>query len=125
MMAATRAVAEDAGSGAGDPRASLLHLANALRTHNLREEALLKDIILSTDAWGAARAAIMTEAHVKEHARLCEALLEIPYAPVELARSAIAAVVDSIREHMDREEEAFLGEDVLRDDIVVANQSGG
>jgi hypothetical protein len=123
MLEVTRAVAQT--TRAGDPRASLLRLADALRVHNRREEELLKDLVLSADAWGATRAAIMTEEHIQEHAQLCEALLEVPYTPVELSVSPILAVIDSIREHMDREEKTFLNEDVLHDDVVIANQSDG
>ena len=128
MMDVTLTIAKGARLGApgrGDLQGCLVRLADALRTHNQREEALLRDIIPSVDAWGPARAAIMTEEHKREHDRLDAALLGIPCTPVEFGAAGIVALVDLIRQHMDREEAAFLGEDVLRDDIVVTNQSGG
>jgi len=103
----------------------LVRLTDAMRAHNLHEEALLRDLIPAVDAWGTARAAIMFEAHTQEHERLYAALVGIPCTPAEFATAGVAALVDLICEHMDREEAAFLGEDVLRDDLVVANQSDG
>jgi hypothetical protein len=111
--------------GCDDLREHLIRLTDAIRMHNLREEALLRDLIPSVDAWGPARAAIMMEVHIQEHDRLYAALLGIPCTPVEFASAGVAALVDLIGEHMDREEATFLGEDVLRDDLVVANQFGG
>jgi hypothetical protein len=106
-------------------REHLVRLTDAMRAHNLHEEALLRDLIPAVDAWGTARAAIMFEQHNQEHERLYAALLGIPCTPAECAAAGVAALVDLIGEHMDREEAAFLGEDILRDDLVVANQSDG
>lgn len=128
LMERTRTIAERASKGApvdDDLRASLVQLADALRRHNLQEEALLGDIIPAVDAWGAARAEIMTEEHVREHAGLYAALLGTPCTPIEFAGAAIDSLLGAMAVHMAREEEAFLGEDVLRDDVVVVTQSGG
>ncbi len=111
--------------GCDDLREHLVRLTDAIRTHNLREEALLRDLIPSVDAWGPARVTIMMEEHIQEHEQLYAALLGIPCTPAEFAAAGVAALVDLIGEHMDREEAAFLGEDVLRDDLVVANQCDG
>jgi hypothetical protein len=111
--------------GCDDLREHLVRLADAIRTHNLREEALLRDLIPSVDAWGPARVAVMVEEHIQEHERLYAALLGIPGTPAEFAVAGVGALVRLIGEHMDREEVAFLGEDVLRDDLVVANQCDG
>jgi hemerythrin HHE cation binding domain-containing protein len=111
--------------GRSDLQGSVVRLAEALRTHNQREEELLRDFIPSVDAWGPARAAIMTEEHKGEHDRLDAALSGVPRTPIEFAAAGIVALVALIRQHMDREEAAFLGEDVLRDDVVVTNQSSG
>jgi hemerythrin len=111
--------------GCDDLREHLVRLTDTIRAHNLREEALLRDLIPTVDAWGPARAAVMIEEHNQEHERLYAALFGIPCTPAEFAVAGVATLVDLIREHMDREEAAFLGEDVLRDDLVVANQSEG
>jgi Hemerythrin HHE cation binding domain len=128
MIDVTLTIAEGARVGApgrGDLQGCVVRLADALRTHNQREEALLRDLIPSIDAWGPARAAIMTEEHKREHDRLDAAMLGVPCTPVEFAAAGIVALVELIRQHMDREEAVFLGEDVLRDDVVVTNQSDG
>ena len=128
IMDVTLTIAKGAGVGASDRsdlHACVVRLADALRTHNEREEELLRDFISAVDAWGPARAAIMTEEHEREHDRLDAALLGVPRTPIEFAVAGIVALVALIRQHMDREEAAFLGEDVLRDDVVVTNQSGG
>ena len=114
-----------AGTGRGDVHASLIRLADAFSTHNSREEALLRELIPSVDAWGPVRAEIMIEEHVQEHARIRAALLGIPFMPIEFAVAGIVALIELIRQHMDREEATFLGDDVLHDDVVVQNQTGG
>ncbi len=93
--------------GCDDLQEHLVRLTDAIRMHNLREEALLRDLIPSVDAWGPARAAIMVEEHVREHERLYAALLGIPCTPAEFAAAGVAALVHLIGEHMDREEPPF------------------
>lgn len=128
MMHVTLTIAKEARVGApgrGGLQGCIVRLADAMRLHNQHEEALLRDLIPTVDAWGHARAAIMTEEHTREHERLDAALLGVPCTPIEFAATGMVALVDLIRQHMDREEAAFLGEDVLRDDVVVTNQSDG
>jgi hypothetical protein len=117
-MAETREVAvrARAGSAAADElHASLRHLAEMVHAHNLREEELLRNVIPALDAWGPARAAVMTDEHIGEHTRLYTALLTIPHTPAETAGVGVLALIALMAEHMDREESAFLGA-VLRDD---------
>jgi hypothetical protein len=128
MMEATRAIAVRwrAGDGGGDElQASVVCLADRVRTHNLREEELLGDVIPDADAWGPARATVMADEHVKEHGRLYTALLGLPCTSAEMAGAGVVALIALLREHMDREEAVFLCEDVLHDDLVVADQHGG
>jgi hypothetical protein len=115
----------DGNGGCGDLTECLVRLAEAVRSHNLREEALLRDLVRSIDAWGEAREAIMTEEHVQEHARLDTALRGISEASPEIAAVGVLALLRLIREHMKREEAVFLSEEVLRDDIIVLAQSDG
>jgi hypothetical protein len=127
LMAGTRAHAERvlSGEGSGDElRASLTRLANAVRAHNVREEELLGDIIQSLDAWGPARAAVMTDEHAKEHTRLHAALLDLR-STEQTSVDSVLALVALMRDHMDREEQIFLHQDVLCDDLVVADQADG
>jgi len=127
-MATTRDIALRAREGDGVSRelqASVICLADRVRMHNLREEELLKDVIPTIDAWGRVRAAIMTAEHIKEHGRLYTALLGIPATSAETAGVDVVALIALMLDHMDREEAAFLNEEVLSDDGVIASQSDG
>lgn len=128
MMAATKVIAVRwrAGEGDGDElRESVFRLADRIRTHNLREEELLRDVIPHADAWGPARAEMMADEHIREHARLHTALLGMPFTTAEMAGAGIVALLALLREHMAREEAVFLCEDVLRDDLIIPDQSDG
>jgi hypothetical protein len=128
LMVTTKEVAVRARSGETDReelRATVASLADCVRAHNRREEELLLDFILTVDAWGPVRAAIMTAEHVKEHNRFDAALLGLRSASAENAGVGVIALIALLRDHMEREEAAFLGDDVLRDDAVVPAQSDG
>jgi len=108
------------GEATGDAlREGIVRLASAFSEHSAREEALLRHIIPTVDAWGAVRAEIMDETHQKEHAEL-ERALRIP----KLAGNVVSELFDRILEHMEVEERSFLGEDVLRDDQVLVEFGG-
>lgn len=106
-------------------REAVAILAAVLRAHNLREEELLGGIIRSVDAWGPVRAEIMTEEHAQEHEEFFAALVGVQTTPVEFAGAGVMILLDRILEHMSCEEDAFLNEDVLRDDSVVTDSFGG
>lgn len=107
-------------------REALGALADATHAHNAHEEALLRGIIPTVDAWGPVRADVMYEQHRLEHKELHDAILRCREA---LEAEALCAEVDAmlagLAAHMAREEEAFLGADVLRDDAVVVDTSDG
>jgi hypothetical protein len=92
-------------------------LAGAVREHNASEEALLKEFISTVDAWGPVRVDLMGEEHYLEHAELRDALHRIRVGPTSLPR--LVALFERLLEHMEIEESTFLGEDVLKDDMVV------
>lgn len=97
---------------------ALSRLASALGTHNAREESLLRDVIPGVDAWGPARADVMFSEHIKEHDLLYESLLRSAQTPEGSTVESVAALLDELTAHMAREEEAFLGEEVLHDDLL-------
>jgi hypothetical protein len=106
--------------------ACIAGLSLALRMHNHREEELLRGILVTVDAWGPVRAEIMSEQHVAEHVELCGVLLDANVTSHRAVRDGVLdAGLDRVLEHMAREEIAFLGEDVLRDDSVVVQQFSG
>jgi hypothetical protein len=104
----------------------VVHLLDALRRHNLREEELLRGVLPTVDPWGRARAEIMSEEHVAEHRELYAALSAI----VEGDNAAVFArkvstLRDQLLEHMAREEKGFLGEDALHDEELGVDAFGG
>lgn len=104
-------------------RATLDALTEATRVHNEREETLLREIISTVDAWGPARASVMDEQHRLEHQALHAALQwEVDD---DASCAATEALLARMLRHMDREEEAFLSEKVLRDDAVITDYFGG
>ena len=100
-------------------------LADAAHAHNAREEELLRDIIPNVDAWGPARATVMDEQHKLEHQALHAALQSSVNDDDDAACAATETLLNRMLRHMDREEEAFLSEEVLRDDTVITNYFGG
>jgi hypothetical protein len=95
-------------------------LASALQAHNEHEERLLKGFLATVDAWGPARAEIMNERHAAEHKELHAELADSSLEP-----ERAAALLGRLLEHMEYEEQAFLNEDVLREDSIVINAFGG
>ena len=128
MMDEARKLAARASSGEpviDELRQTVALLADVLRAHNVREEELLGGFIRSVDAWGPVRAEIMTEEHAQEHEEFFAALLGVQTTPVEFAGAGVMLLLDRILQHMACEEDAFLSEDVLRDDLVVTDSFGG
>jgi hypothetical protein len=61
-------------------------LAYAVQRHNQREEVLLRDLLLTVDAWAQARAEVMTDEHVREHEAFYRGLLATPGVAFEWLR---------------------------------------
>ena len=100
-------------------------LAYAVQRHNQREELLLRDLLLTVDAWAQARAEVMTDEHVREHEAFYRGLLATPGVAFEFAKGDVDRVLDALLSHMAHEEQAFLNDRVLRDDFVAVAQFGG
>jgi Hemerythrin HHE cation binding domain len=117
---------KDGAASQSDARGHLAVLANALRTHNLREEKALGGLVRAADAWGGVRAEIMSEEHFHEHADLFVALSSTVVAVEPSAwRGLVDRLLAHVLDHLAREERAFLNEDVLCDDSVVTGYAGG
>jgi hypothetical protein len=100
-------------------REELAGLAEALRSHNLREERVLREAVRTADAWGPTRVEIMEEEHIREHRELYEAVVAISQAQDPLdGQRTLERYRRRLLEHIDREEETFLNASVLRDDLV-------
>ncbi len=105
--------------------AALGALAVATHGHNDHEEALLGGIIPTVDAWGPARASVMDAEHRLEHRELQAAFLTNLTGDDESVCRAVDELLGRLVEHMEREEDAFLSEEVLRDDGVITSYFGG
>lgn len=107
-------------------RATLGELADSLRAHNAREEELLREVIPTVDAWGPARADVMVQQHRLEHDAMHAAVVAARDGVDDpTAAAPLEALLADVVKHMDREEEAFLSEEVLRDDPVAMYYFGG
>jgi uncharacterized damage-inducible protein DinB len=103
-----------------------LHLAKTIRSHNRHEEVLLHVLLHEIDAWGPLHVGTMHEHHTAEHEQLLGALLDAATA-IEAAafEEIVFPAIDRVLDHMAREEKSFLNELILRDDVVVIDQSSG
>jgi hypothetical protein len=108
---------------AGDLRAQVSDLAEALNAHNRREEELLRGVLCKVDAWGSVREELMGKEHRDEHDELAAALLH----PEALSQGgkAMIAVLDRIVDHMAHEERTFLDEALVCGEAAVAEQFSG
>jgi hypothetical protein len=121
LIEETRALARLARPGERVPKASMDRLSRALLAHNLREQELLEGILATVDAWGPVRVEIMDEGHKAEHQALYAAVSESDGVDPERAEP----LLDRVLEHIIREEQTFLNEDVLRDDTVIIDAFAG
>jgi hemerythrin-like domain-containing protein len=122
MMDLTQAIAEgmrDRPECRGDLHERVGHLAHALRAHDLREEALLRHVIPTIDAWAATHEADPRDESNREHAGLDAALRGVPDPSQGVAAVGVVALMRLMRDHMDREEAAAPAEARLRDELVV------
>jgi hypothetical protein len=106
-------------------RACALLLCDRLRTHNRHEEELLQDLLPTVDAWGSVYAE-STKEHHSEHEQLSEALAGASdVLEIGVFQETVLSTIDRVLDHMAHEEKAYLRENVLRDDVIVIDQSGG
>jgi hypothetical protein len=107
-------------------RDELARLADALRSHNLREERALRELMRSIDAWGPVREHIMDDEHVSEHREMLDTLIQVGQAqdPGEGSRE-LEKFSTKLLAHMTWEEKSFLNATVLRDDLVSIDAQGG
>lgn len=97
-----------------------------LERHNRLEDRLLEPLLRAADAWGAERIDQMVGHHHAEHAALEHQLrLSISLVDADAAMAAMDELAAALRRHMDLEEREFLNANVLRDDVVALDASGG
>ena len=106
-------------------RHSLMEFIEVFFRHLESEESLLPDVVEGADSWGPERLAHMSEEHSAQRAALRELSYRAQKEPPQALAADANALVDTILRDMSAEERDLLGEDVLRDDIVAIDQSGG
>jgi iron-sulfur cluster repair protein YtfE (RIC family) len=117
---------------AGDSEAQLRELQTLIRTfgarleeHMVFEETLLFPVLATIDAWGELRVANLAADHIHQRAELAE--LESLAGSTDGAAFSlrVLTLVTDLRGDMEREEREALRPEVLRDDVVVIDQSAG
>ena len=114
---ATRAGRASPGELAGAVRA----LKAAFVEHNRLEETWLAPLLRATDSYGEVRIARMLGEHAEEH----QAFVGFLDHAIDVLITGLADFAEEIEAHMDAEERTFLHPHVLRDDLVVADTTGG
>lgn len=89
--------------------------------HNQLEETWLGPLLRDTDSYGEVRIARMLGEHVEEHF----AFVSFLDRPADQVTAGLDDFAEEIEAHMDAEERTFLHPAVLRDDLVVADTTGG
>ncbi|MCS6911732.1 MAG: hemerythrin domain-containing protein [Myxococcales bacterium] len=108
-------------------RRQTVDLELTLLAHLAFEEKHLLPRLVGIDAWGGVRAAAMQADHARQRQVLSEAgdnATSAAQGPEALGKMVRALVADLLAD-MDREEKDLLSPDLLRDDIVVIDQSDG
>jgi len=106
------------GGDAADLTREVARVRIAFDAHNRHEEALLRPVLESTDAFGDVRIDQMVTAHVEEHRVLRSHL------GLWTATSALREVLADLRAHLEAEERYFLTARILRDDVVSVEGGG-
>jgi len=108
--------AASASSDTARQRACLARLATTMQLHNAHEEAALRAILPSIDAWGPQRQKTMLDEHLAEHAELYATL--VAASSNAESSGAIVKLLDEMVVHIAREEKEFLGADLLTDEML-------
>ena len=106
--------------------ACVLQLIHAVESHNFSEEEALRPVLLDTDSFGSVRVEQMMEDHIAEHVWLRQVMRDAveQEVPDRAARAALDAM-QLLRDHMDAEEQQFLNDRVLKDDLMPIDTSTG
>jgi hypothetical protein len=118
----------DSGTGMTTLRDEVLRLAAELSAHLAFEERTLAPLLGTLDAWGELRRERLLDEHARQRAELeamtasCE-----QGTPSTLRRFALQVrrLVENLVDDMEAEEATLLHVDLLRDDLIVIDQSAG
>jgi acetoin utilization protein AcuB len=132
LARALEAVQPVAGGQAGDGEARAMRDAahsvyTALIAHTELEDRVLGPVLETIDAWGPARASHLRREHALQRMALDRALvaLEEPAPCVAALAASIEDILHDIQRDMEHEEVELLKSDLLEEEMVAANTSGG
>ncbi|MFT3925184.1 MAG: CBS domain-containing protein [Myxococcales bacterium] len=98
-------------------------LYTCLSAHIELENRVLAPALKQTDAWGPMRADGLLSCHAEQKRALEGALMELDdlTQPATALASHVEALIQSIRDDLDNEEETLLSPELLRDDPIIEN----
>ena len=102
-------------------------LLETLQGHLDLEDAILAPALRESDSWGDQRADLLLAHHREQRGELGAALDDVreqKITPAELARRMMDLAAE-LRRDMAHEEEDYLDENLLRDDIIAINLESG
>lgn len=120
-----------AGSAGADDVQTMVGTARdaytALVAHTELEDQLLAPVLESIDAWGGVRARELRREHVLQRRGLLRALeqLELPSPSLAALAASIEDLLHEVHLDMEREEAELLRSDLLLDEMITVNTSGG
>lgn len=106
------------GSAEKDLTTRLQAFAQSFQEHLVREEAVLRPVLLEIDSFGAVRAERMDEEHRAQRVMLDELRVDLVTRGGRALQDRVRAFVAHIREDMEAEEAHSLREDLLKDDPI-------
>jgi Hemerythrin HHE cation binding domain len=108
-----------------DPRRAIERLVREVWQHLDMEDRVLVPALRELDAWGPVRAAEIDAEHARQRAELNYLRDLARHGERELAVEGARTLLDELVADMDAEERDLLDPDLLRDDVIVIDQSGG
>jgi len=108
-----------------DARQTILKLVSAVEDHLHMEDVLLVPALRECDGWGKVRAERVSEEHRRQREQLSALRRLAKHGPASDAARAAEELLAALLADMDAEEKDLLSPNLLRDDLVVVDQSGG
>lgn len=124
---ACRASSSDASSQAGSLRTDAKVFLATLSSHMSWEDRYLAPVLREADAWGEERCAQLADDHEEQRNLLEYALRQLhdETRPQPVVAANLLDLIELLRDDMQQEEHALLGEDLLRDDVVAIDVTLG
>lgn len=123
------AVTEQLQAGCAGALAQAIDMAQSLyrslRNHIDFEDALLVPALRDTDSWGPVRAERLTRHHAEQRSELRALSERSAIMPAQGLVQLLVALIADLRADMDYEDQEVLSSELLRDDVMVADNEAG